>query len=1051
MKMGSVNKTISGKDIVTKQERMINGSEETAHFQEEILKSREMLNEAQHLASIGSWTLDLVNNDLQWSDEIFNIFEIDKNEFQPSYEFFLSLVHPDDMELVHNVYQKSLRERTSYSIIHRLIMRDGTLKYVKERGKTTYNDEGRAVFSQGTVQDVTKETNLQQSIIQEKNFITTIVENANSIIAVIDHSGTMIKINQYGERFTGYSREEIASEPFFWARFLPKKIRHKVLGILDKARKGNIIKSFQNSWISKEGEERIFEWSNTLVQKDDGSFDYITAIGIDITDKIAAQKLILQQKEEFEAIFKTTKDGIAILDLHSNFLEFNDAYMEMTGYSREELLKKTCFDLTAPEDISKAQNAIHEALREGFIKNFYKSCIGNNGKMFSVNMSIVLMPDKKRFLISTKDVTSYNLMQQELIKAKELAERANKAKSDFLANMSHEIRTPLSGILGLTDLLLKTELTDLQHDYLIKSKSSSKALLNIINDILDYSKIEAGKLSMEAIEFELETLLQNIADMFGYEADAKGINFYFDVSPDLPKVLIGDPLRLMQIMTNLVGNALKFTHKGEVGLKIESLMRDSNDILLQFSIKDTGIGLTSEQKNNLFHTFSQADASNSRVYGGSGLGLAISKQLVELMNGDIWVESQKEIGSTFFFSLKLHYSHDDIKSTRQTLLSGKTILLFATQKNESDILQKMTASFGAFAVVCTDSVQARKAVRKTAFDFVVLDWNLTYTEGLELIRQLRKESKKEIPVIAIVHSLEFKNKLVELANLTGINLNGIVVKPFIPSTLAAALSAHNEEVSSDMRETGETCYDAMRVLLAEDNEINRLVVAENLKAFGLGVAFARNGREAVEMARKEHFDLIFMDIQMPYMDGLEASQKIREFDSNIPIIAVSAAVMQKDRELSLASGMNDHIGKPIDASEFKRVLSCYLGEAHKKEYEISQSTADAKSFDIRSIMENLPLSAEKIYHLLYKFARSYQNFETEIQSRPIGSELFNRYIHSLKGVSGSLFLNNINTMAARLEVAESTEEKKKILFQLNKAIKESVELILSTTENMQFD
>ena len=379
-----------------------------------LLHSQQMLNNAQKIAKIGSWSLDLVTNRLEWSDEIFRIFEIDKTRFEPSYEGFLNTVHPDDIEKVNEAFSRSIAEKTPYTISHRLRMDDGRIKYVIENGQTTYNEIGEALHTEGTVQDITELKELEITYQSEHRLFHTLFNSAESVIAAIDKTGTMVSLNRYGEAFTGYSQEEIASEPFFWERLLPSTVQANVRSIIEKARRKEIVHSYENPWISRQGEERVFEWSNSLVLDDDGEMKYIVTIGVDITKRKALEKELARHSQELETILDTSKDGIAILDMDTNFLFFNSAYLDMTGFTQEELLTKSCAGLSAPEDVSRAYAIIGKVKEEGFVRDFEKTCIVDQGRRIRVNMSLSLMPDKKRILISSRDVTQARAMEKKM-------------------------------------------------------------------------------------------------------------------------------------------------------------------------------------------------------------------------------------------------------------------------------------------------------------------------------------------------------------------------------------------------------------------------------------------------------------------------------------------------------------------------------------------------------------------------------------------------------------------------------------------------------------
>jgi signal transduction histidine kinase/DNA-binding response OmpR family regulator len=569
--------------------------------------------------------------------------------------------------------------------------------------------------------------------------------------------------------------------------------------------------------------------------------------------------------------------------------------MNITGFSREELLHLSCTALTDFEERQRSREGIAGIIENGLVDNYQKNCLRKDGSTVPVVMSGALMPDKKRILMTIKDLSIQKAYERELVLAKEAAEHASKVKSEFLSNMSHEIRTPLNGVIGLNTLLLNTPLNERQSDYVKKSLQSSKALLGVINDILDYSKIEAGKLELSTHPFSLETLLHTTTDLFEYAIMDKGLEIHIDYDPLIPEIVEGDSLRLSQILNNLVGNAMKFTERG--GITIHALLsqRADEDLGITFSITDTGIGMSPEEINKLFHAFAQTDASNTRKYGGTGLGLVITKQLVEMMGGKIGVESTKGEGSTFYFNVHL------------------------------------------------------------------------------------KPSKHTTPE-------ELKNRR-------------------SPTT----------EEKAPLRFEG-------KILLAEDNEVNQLVAQDLLESFGISVEIAKNGAEAIEMCQNTHYDLILMDLQMPIIDGFEASKKIRTFNPSIPIIALSAAVMQRDKELTHKAGMNGHLAKPIDIEELLSVLTRYLrpGETSSKQSRGTMSTLPPiEGIDIEKLRE-LSLSDEKILSLLKMFASTHQDFCQHLRETPIGSEPFKKMIHTLKGVSGNIAAVSVYPLCVDIEQCKNT-------------------------------
>ncbi|MET0052231.1 MAG: PAS domain S-box protein [Candidatus Thiodiazotropha sp.] len=924
----------------------------------------------------------------------------------------------------------------------------------------------------------------------------------------------------------------------------------------------------------------------------------LVTIGIDITDKVEAQLKLLNQKEEFETIFEYSKDGLAILDQESRFLEFNDAFLHMTGYDRQTLRSLSLIELSTPDDMQRTREAFREVRKHGFITHFEVSGQRKDGIPITINMSVVLMPDRVRLLVSAKDMTQDKALREELIAAKQkgdsllheqdsllslfdkgdsvlfkwkndaewhveyvsdnvqrllgyykesfqrgdisyaecihphdmthvydevqnakqnnldffkheayriitsegkvkwildhtvtqknsageithfigyitdissqkaaetdlirardeaqrlfnytpiplvyvanngrvininqkfteelgyviedipdtqvwftlaypdmkyrqrvmetwtqevikaneehraippqeyrvrckngdyrtllisgifvgqdmivsffdmtevkrsrkaleqakiAAEKANHAKSAFLANMSHEMRTPLNGIIGLTDIVLNSDLQPVQRGYLEKAQQASHALLTIINDILDYSKIEAGKMDIVPTRFELHSVTKNISSLFGYRIHAKNLSFRVDIDASIPPVLIGDALRLTQILNNLVGNSVKFTESGHIHIDITTLEKTAGAIILGFSIEDTGIGISSEHINKLFQAFEQGDQSTTRRFGGSGLGLMITKQLLNLMGGEITVASEVGSGTVFSFTLPLHYE----------------------ETSNPDFQQSQEP------------------------------------------RQVHRKRLTEVKA----------------------------------------------------------------ALLIEDNETNQLVASLLLEEMGFQVTIARDGKQGIELCRQDPYDIIFMDIQMPVMDGYEASRRIREFNTRIPIIALSAAAMQSDRILSESAGMNQHIAKPIDLRELTRVISEYfeLLDVTQELMAFPQQSVHLDCADLEGVMSMINKGVYTVYDMYDNFKNNYRD-TLDTLDLPRESKAFGNYIHRLKGVSGNLRIHKIHNLTRSIEsgvtieadIAALKTEMRRVLDKIEEKLSPELQTIVDTAND----
>jgi signal transduction histidine kinase/CheY-like chemotaxis protein len=538
------------------------------------------------------------------------------------------------------------------------------------------------------------------------------------------------------------------------------------------------------------------------------------------------------------------------------------------------------------------------------------------------------------------DVTELRNNARELTLARDIAEDSARAKSEFLANMSHEIRTPMNAILGLTQLALQTQLNDIQRDYLEKTSAAASSLLGIINDILDFSKIEAGKLAMEKIEFPLEEVVNNVVNVILVRVNEKNLELLLSISPNTPTSLIGDPLRLGQVLNNLLTNAVKFTEKGQVNLVVAVMQETHHQVTLRFEVRDTGIGLTEEQISHLFTAFNQGDTSVTRRYGGTGLGLAISKSLVEMMGGSIWCQGVRGQGSSFCFTARFGVGDRSARyASQQSELKDIVVLAVDDYAPVLTVLVDNLKSLGVKAIGCGSGRDALAILKsrqesRDRTDAVILDWKMPDMDGLETADLIQKTLPQETVPALIMVTANDRDELAAMAKEHGIM--AIVPKPISASSVLNALTKVLNlglEPKKAKKPTSQKADPAMvahlkgaRILLAEDNEVNQLVAKKLLKNAGFEVNIANNGLEAVEMVQAETYDLVLMDIQMPEMDGLTATKTIRALPGfeELPIVAMTAHAMSGDRELSISAGMNDHVTKPINLSELFATLTRWI-------------------------------------------------------------------------------------------------------------------------------
>ncbi|OCC01416.1 hypothetical protein BA190_28405 [Labrys sp. WJW] len=780
----------------------------------------------------------------------------------------------------------------------------------------------------------------------------------------------------------------------------------------------------------------------------------------DITARKQAEDLIVALKERMELAIKV--GGVGIWDMNAREQKYiwDDQMYVLYGLEHDAFdgSLERWLSLLHPDDVDRVLTQWQEAIaRTGTFESEFRIVLPDGAIRHIRGQAEVFRADDGsvlRALGINQDVTEERRTAQALIQARKAAEAAQAAKGEFLAVMSHEIRTPMNTVLGMTRLALQAERDPKQRNYLDKISASAQTLTSILNDILDYSKIEAGKLELEESEFRLEAVLESVSAVTAMKAEEKGIEIIYAVAPDVPSRLVGDSLRLGQVLINLVNNAVKFTHKGEIVVSVDASQADaSHAVRLQFAVQDTGIGLGTDQVSGLFQAFAQAERHVSRKYGGTGLGLAICKRLVEGMDGQIWVSSTLGKGSTFYFTVELRSPRSAAPyegTLRSGELKGKRVLIVDDNASARETLAGMVHDFGMESHV-VDSGKAALAALSQAreerrpFEVVLMDWRMPGMDGLETAARIKTDARlKSTPAVLMVTAYG-REEVLRRAEQLG--LHGVLVKPVTVSVMFNTIVGVFHDAANGTsgvlgEETGEIlppqAQDEIRVALAgrrilvvDDNAFNREVVGDFLQLAGMHVDTAVNGRDALDKLETAAYDAVLMDVHMPEMDGLTATRRIRAQErwACLPLIALTAQALTKDREASLAAGMNAHLTKPIDELALYRTLMELLPAssfAQDSGNETPDMTEGPVSGDIFASMSGVDLSAaqkrlgnsrERLQRLLQGFVRDFKEAPTQLDQAALRGDVaaVAALAHAVRGAASYLDAHELCAAAAKIE------------------------------------
>jgi two-component system sensor histidine kinase/response regulator len=899
---------------------------------EDQLRQREsQLAEAQRLAQLGSWEVDLATGVATWSDEACRVFGLDPRGFVPSYESYIAAIHPDDREVALARTKQGMAAGSSYSYEHRIVRPTGEVRWILGRFDAVRDDQGRPARIYGTYLDVTERKTAEEALAAQQRFLRQVLDTIPNFVFAKDREGRYVVANRAVAEAYGVTIDE-------------------------------------------------------LVGKTDADFNANA-------DEVAAFR----------------RDDLRVLDSFEEQLIQEESITDAMGVTRW---------------------------------------------LQTVKRPIQGIEDGATLVLGvTTDITLRKQAQEVAQTARQTAEAASQAKSEFLANMSHEIRTPMNGVLGMLELALDTELDATQREYVEIAHTSAEALLTIINDILDFSKIEAGKLELDPQPFDVTAGVADTLSALAIRANRKNIELTLDIDPAVPATLVGDVGRLRQVLINLVGNAIKFTAQGEIGVYVAVEDLTEQEAVLHVAVRDTGIGIPADKQASVFEAFAQADSSTTREFGGTGLGLAISSRLVAAMGGLIWLESTAGAGSTFHFTARLGLPADGAEvgsraaAGTATSLRGVRVLAVDDNATNRRILEQMLKGWTMQPTLVDSGEGARDAMRRAAddgapFAIVLVDARMPGMDGFAVCERIAADARLRSAAIMMLSSADQRGDIARCRKLgVAVHVTKPVRQTHLRDAILISLGTVGPRIRSAPRTpaahqpTGEP---SLRILMAEDNAVNQMFALSLLEKRGHRVTVVDNGQLALEALARGEYDLVLMDVQMPVLGGIEATRRIRERERagarHTPIVAMTARAMSGDRERCLEAGMDDYVSKPIRSEElFRTIQSVVAATASASSYgdggvstessgaPAGEQPAVSSPVDVARLLALLGGDEELLAELVALFATDAPERLAAARDALVRGDAaaVQEVAHALMGAAGNLRATAVRDAALHLETLAS--------------------------------
>ncbi len=965
IKNGSVVGIVgSGTDITAKKEA-----------EKKLEEINQRFDIAAKAAEIGIWEWDIKENKLIWDKKMYELYRIDPYSTTDKLVMWTERLHPEDRDANIELLKNAKEEKEKFDTRFRIVLPKGEIRYLRAFAQLSYDLQGNPVRMIGVNYDVTDQVIANEKLEEAERLYRTVFNDSPHGILIIDPE--TIKPKEFNNtvcKMLGYTREEFKELLINDYEIIenPAETFERVQRIMQGSRE-----EFETKHKTKNGEILdIFVIAQRIYLKDS---PYIFAQFMDITESKKAEKELKEQKESFEKVINTAPDAIFIKDSEGRYRLVNKTLEKIFGLNANEIIGKKDYDLSPTDEESDEFSRDDLEVLNGKEKLDFEEKLTDkegNERWFQTQKVPIRFRGMNCILGIARDITEkkksedklaayaseMEIKNLELEQARNEAMQASKAKSEFLANMSHEIRTPMNSIIGMAELLSETNLDKEQKEYIEIFKTAGESLLTLINDILDLSKIEAGQIDLENQYFNLGTITEKVIELMAFRAQEKGLEMPVRVKPEVPPDLVGDSARLRQVLINILGNAIKFTETGEVVLEVDINDREEFDdwcrVELLFKVKDTGIGIPKDKQEKIFSSFTQADSSSTRRYGGTGLGLTISKRLVELMGGEIWLESVFGEGSIFYFTawFDLKDPPAEIESSKEKIDSLNGLDILAVDDNETNllILNEMLTPAGARVTSVDCGKKAIEKVKEKAkvnssYDLILLDYMMPHLDGLQVAYRIKNELKIKDSVIIMLSSdlkslknsakyydelikkpirkSQLINVIVKLINETNKRKHKKLMSDEKKDVPTASFSSEEKQLKIDKK--------SKNILLVEDSKDNQMLVKTFMKSTGYEIETAENGEVAVEKFKNKRYDLVLMDIQMPVKDGYEATMEIRKYESSnnlahTPIIALTAYALSTDINNAIQAGCDAHLAKPIKKKILLSTIKEYLGEIEEE-------------------------------------------------------------------------------------------------------------------------